>query len=262
MPVIFTPDFCNAIPSHANALELFQGQWTSEFPPASGLKTGGTATRHFDDPRITWAAAVLGGLAGKSILELGPYEGYNTYQFEIAGAASVLSIEASRQNFLRCLVVKNALNLRSTFLLGDFMRLLERTRNRYDICWMSGVLYHLTNPVHALLAAARTAERLFLWTHYHNAEAIAADPAQLAFFDPSRNVTRMIGDRAVVLHHRNYHQVDRTHFSGGAENFSYWISKEDIFHILKVAGLPSIQIGMHDPNYSPGPAFSLIAARD
>jgi hypothetical protein len=106
-------------PSHQAALDLFKGAWYVAMPPDSGLLAG-TVGGHFDVAPVRWADDYLGGLAGKSILELGPFEAYQTYQFERLGAASVLSIENSPANFLKCLIIKNIYSLRATFLLGNF----------------------------------------------------------------------------------------------------------------------------------------------
>src|ERR1700684_307522 len=87
---------------------------------ATGLGLlAGTVGGHFDVAPVRWADNHLGG---KSILELGPFEAYQTYQFERLGAGSVLSIENSPANFLKCLIIKNIYSLRATFLLGNFIR--------------------------------------------------------------------------------------------------------------------------------------------
>ena len=122
-------------------------------PTETGLISG-AAPDLFTDNRVTWAAPVLGGFAGKTILELGPFEGYSTYVFGIYGAASIISIEANLVNFLKCLTIKNILNLSATFLYGDFIQYMEQTTRKVDVCWASGVLYHMTEPLRFLQAAA------------------------------------------------------------------------------------------------------------
>jgi hypothetical protein len=79
---------------------------------------------------------VIGGLNEKTILELGPFEGYDAYTFDRLGAAFVLSIESNVTNFLKCLIIKNIFGLRTTFLLGDFIQFLEKSSARFDVCWM------------------------------------------------------------------------------------------------------------------------------
>ena len=50
------------------------------------------------------------------ILELGPFEAYDSRLFEELGAAEVVAIEGSNINFLKCLVLKQALGLKTCFL--------------------------------------------------------------------------------------------------------------------------------------------------
>jgi hypothetical protein len=55
-------------PGHQAALDIYKGAWTTAMPPGSGLRAGDNDL--FSDVRVAWAAARLGGLADKSILEL------------------------------------------------------------------------------------------------------------------------------------------------------------------------------------------------
>jgi len=155
--------FSDKLPSHQNAIDIFRDAWASAMPKESGIQTGGAA-EHFEDARISWAASVLGALEGKSILELGPFEAYNSCQLEKLGA-EVLAIEGNLTNFLKCLIVKNALSLSSLFLFGDFVRFMQESGKRFDVCWASGVLYHSRDPIGLLKAACTIAPILFVWTH-------------------------------------------------------------------------------------------------
>ena len=90
------------------------------------------------------AVDVLGSIEGFRILELGP-RGQHSYQLERLGAASVLAIEASPDLFLKCLITKEILDLKARFLLGDFVQYLESTADEFDLIFVSGVLYHMTD---------------------------------------------------------------------------------------------------------------------
>ena len=244
-------------PDHQNSLDIFGPSWVSRFPATSGLR-GGEAP-HFDDVRVVWAASALGGLQGKTILELGPLEGYNTYQFQSAGAGSVLSIEASRANFLKCLVVKNIFGLNASFLHGDFQSYLESTRASFDICWASGVLYHLAEPVALLVGIRRVATSTFIWTQYFDEDVLRRSGNYDRFFDASRDRTIPFGGRTVCLHYRRYDEQAGLQFSGGQESYSYWMSKEDIMFVLASLGFDEIIMGVDNPEHPPGPAMFFIA---
>jgi hypothetical protein len=252
------PRFGMNIASHQNALDIFP-DWFSAMPEHSGLK-GGPHDGHFNDARVTWASKIIGGFAGKTILELGPYEAYNSYQFDMFGAASVISIEANVVNFLKCLVVKNIFNLQTTFLHGDFISYMEQATSGYDICWASGVLYHMTEPLRFLNAAAKMSDRIFLWTQYYDDE-IQRAREDMCFFDAAKNVHVDIGGREIVLHHRSYVTPQRQAFSGGSKEFSYWMKKDDIIFVLGTLGYTEITMGVDNPQHPAGPACFFFASR-
>ena len=71
--------------------------------------------------RVHWVASLLpNGFQGLKILELGPFEGYDSRPFEQLGAESVLAVEGNNINFLKCLVLKHALGLKTHFVHGGF----------------------------------------------------------------------------------------------------------------------------------------------
>jgi hypothetical protein len=246
-------------PTHQNSLDIVPGGWLASFPPSSGLVGGSAPT--FEDPRVPWAASVLGGLNGRSILELGPFEAYNTYQFHQAGAGPIVSIEANKFNFIKCLIVKNIFGLNATFMLGNFHNYLNSTVCRFDICWASGVLYHMTQPIELLHKIKKVSDRIFIWSHYYDYEYIN-NSANMTYFDASKDLIHQVSGRSIRLHHRNYQNPDDGApplFSGGGEQYSYWMEKDDILFILTNLGYTRIDLGGDEPRYAPGPAFWLVA---
>lgn len=247
-------------PSNQTAVDVFKGTWTSAFPPEYGVRAG--TLESFDDVRVRWAAETLpGGFGGRSILELGPYEAYNTWQFERLGARSVTAIEANDFNFLKSLVVKEVTGLRARFLHGDAVAYLEACAERYDLVWASGVLYHASDPLRLIAAIARVTDAVFLHTHYFTAEAAARSAHAQSFFEPPRDVRARIGGREVTLHFKAYGQPKRGDFSGGPAAFSYWMEKDDILAALGDAGFDDVRIGTDDPGNPNGPALFLLARR-
>ena len=168
--------YVRAAPSEANAVDIFKGEWWSALPGRlAGIPAGNLPL--FDDKRVHWAIEALGGVAGKSVLELGPMEAGHTWMLEQAGAASVVSIEANSRCFMKCLIVKEVVGLtRSRFLHGDFEEYLRATSERFDAVVASGVLYHMRNPVELLRNIARVTDRVFIWSHYYSAEPLQAIP--------------------------------------------------------------------------------------
>ena len=79
--------FETRIPSARNALEIFAGKWISKIPHF-GFGTAGL----FEDPRIDYFDAAIGGFAGKTVIELGPLDGGHTFIMSALGAARIISI--------------------------------------------------------------------------------------------------------------------------------------------------------------------------
>lgn len=147
-------------PSAQNAVDALQG-WNMALPPGVGVTAGPGA--FYADPQILWALDQFGSLEGRHVLELGPLEASHTYMIEQRQPASILAIEANRLSFLRCLVVKELLDLRiARFELGNFEPWLETVERRFDLIVASGVLYHMANPIRLLELLSLRANSVYL----------------------------------------------------------------------------------------------------
>jgi hypothetical protein len=251
------PIFSNDYPKHQNALNLFGNTWVARMPEGSGLAAGALAP--LAGARVEWAANIIGGLAGKMVLELGPFDGHNTYTFERLGTSAVVSIENNVSNFLKCLVIKNIFGLRTTFLLGDYFQFMEVAPSRFDICWMSDVLYHTTDPIRLMRIASHMSDTLFIGTHYYDHLAINSDTERKAPFLPNLNKTVEFADRRIVHHCRSSHG-DGSGLSNPDE-YSFWLLKDDIIHVLNSLGYSRIVVGHDEPDHIHGPSCSIVAFR-
>ena len=255
--------FASEAPSAQATVDIFANQWITAFPPELGVVAG--PVNHFDpqvDPRVSWVESQLpDGLRGMSVLELGPFEAYQTALIERAGAASVVAVEGSETAYLKCLIVKELLDLHARFLYGDVQKFLAQTRSRYDIVWASGILYHQPDPVGLLERIAEHTDRVFLHTH---------------FFDPSRSLPAQVAERmdpkgdlrvpwhGRTLHLHRYDYADATitnRFAGGPRQFALWMEQDDIEFVLRTLGFTDITYGVVDPANPQGPAMFLLASR-
>lgn len=223
----------------------------------------------FADSRPAWAASVIpGGFAGKDVLELGPFEGYQTRGIAGAGARRIVSVEANSINFLKCLCVKEMYGLHAArFLFGDIAGYVDACAERFDVVWASGVLYHLQNPTDFIGSIARLAPYAYVWTHYYDAAATAAlDDVQGRHFVPGADVVRRYGERNVTLHARSYLIPDYVNalpmnWEGGLDEVSYWLEKDDIVWLFERAGMTIGQIEFDDTSVNGLPAFGFVARR-
>jgi hypothetical protein len=256
-------EFAADAPSPQQTLDIFANQWISAFPNDLGVTAGWV--NHFDpeiDTRVPWAStAIPGGFAGKSILELGPFEGYHTASMEWAGAASITTVEASRTAYLKCLVVKELFGLKAKMLYGDVNAYLASTNDRFDIGWASGILYHQVDPIGFLEAIAAHADTVFIHSHFFDAEAVSGMAAKDRL-RPHLDETRSWHGRSICLHRYEYEQdTGQGTFAGGPNLYANWLELPDIEFILQELGLGTLIHGILDRVNPNGPGFFLIATR-
>jgi hypothetical protein len=222
--------YCIHRPSARTALDIFKGTWKSSLPKELNLQTG-TEEFFFTDPRVLWVNSLLpSGFAGLNILELGPFEGYDSYLFTTLGAKQVTAIEANNINFLKCLLLKDTLGLNIRFLHGDCVEFLRATDARYDLIWATGILYHSERPIDLLTEMAGHTDRLFIWTHCFS--EILLTNENRSHFDPSKDVELRFLEQTYTLHYRSYlieNMPDGLplHYEGGLQSFSYWMNRPD-----------------------------------
>jgi hypothetical protein len=254
--------YAKTSPSPRNAVDIFRGQWTSRLPDPLAQLSGGDASL-FSDERVAWFIREIGGVDALSALELGPLEGGHAYMLHQGGAASVVSIEANTQFYLKCLVVKELLNLqRVNFLCGNFVEYLrEHQQRRFDVCVASGVLYHMENPVELLARLAKACNKhLFLWTHYYDAAEIAKRPIVAAKFTETRRAD--YEGMQHTLHRKEYGlTLYWGGFCGGPAPVCNWLTRDDILQSLRHFGFKELKIGFERVDHPNGPSFAVIASK-
>ncbi len=255
--------FVQTADAASNAAAIFDGEWASALPATLGVRAGSIPL--FEDERLRWMAGRL-PVADRSVLELGPLEGGHTWLLEQLGAARILALEANTRAYLKCLVVKELLDIRrARFLCVDFMAWLRAAAanpasERFDLCLASGVLYHQCRPLDLLGLIGRVADRLYLWTHYYDAARIGAR-RDLAFrFAPGEPAEA--GGFRHTLYRRSYGAgwFSRRSFGGSART-SCWLTRADILGALAHFGWTGIEVNFEQPDHPHGPCFALIARR-
>lgn len=252
--------YVKSTPSYQNALDIFEGEWASKLPGALSYMNAGQIPL-FEDTRISWASKQLGGFRDKKILELGPLEGGHTYMLEHSGACSITAIEANTRAYLKCLIVKEILELTHTkFLLGDVVEYLKLQTSGFDVCIASGILYHMKNPAELIELISRVSNQVFIWTHYYDEEILKEKPNSTHRFSSATSAEYK------GFSHRLFRQeygeaLGFAGFCGGSLPFSHWMNRADILACLKFFGFKQIEIGFEDPHHPNGPCFCIAASR-
>ena len=171
-----------------------------------------------------------------------------------AGAKSIIAIEGSKSAYLKCLIAKEVLDIKSArFQLGNFVPWLENDSRRFDVIWASGVLYHMTEPLRLLeLLSART-DRLYLWTHFYGDDAVPS-------YVKERKVP--FAGTTVSQYERSYFMPYRRSSCGGVFTGRAWLRRSDILKALEILGFNRIEIGFEDFAGTLGPSFAIVAQRN
>lgn len=130
---------------------------------------GGIVTPGAFDPRAMLARVALPErLDGRSVLDIGAWDGFWSFEAKKRGASRVLAIDSytwegqgwgSKQGFL---TAREVLGLDIEDRTMDVMDLDPRLVGTFDVVLFLGVLYHLTDPIGALRNAASVASDLII----------------------------------------------------------------------------------------------------
>lgn len=248
-------NFFEQSPSNQNAIDLFEGQWFSIMPDELNVDSKGVGKLH-DDGRIHWASTQLGGYKDKTVLELGPLEACHTAMLEKAGARSISGIEANSEAFLRCLVVKELLDLkRARFKLGNFVSYLREEEESFDVGIACGVLYHMKNPVELIELLSRRVKSLFVWTHYYDSNLVDQNEVVRSKFSGSWLASHLGFEHR--LHAYGYGEaLDWKGFCGGGSESCNWMEKEEMLSAFNYFGFEIVGEKL-EPNHVHGPAVWL-----
>lgn len=184
-----------------------------------------------DDRFIGFLGDNIGGFEGKTVLELGPYEGYHTHSLCQHGAAKVIAVEGNPRNFLKCLIVKNHYQLNAAqFLLGDFLKYMRRTDERFDFILAAGVLYHSAFPIALLDRITSKSNAIGICTTtYH--------PDNLSFkMSGKTRKANLHGTEPFTLYQRKNPTWKTKNAKHGMDDSAWMISEEDLLRFLDFRG--------------------------
>ncbi len=200
--------------AYSSAMFKTMGGWTTQFD-YNGEKVGGTVELLPNDPRLIWHIEQVGGVKGKTVLELGALEGAHTKMMHDAGALKIVAIEGLSDCWLRCLIVQQAFSLeRAQFVFADFNEVVKDCE-KFDIVSAAGVLYHQKDPVTLIRNLAKITDTVFVWSQ-------VAGPNT-----PHGKDTTVHGYKG---RQNNYHGTRLTSegYCGGLHNEAFWFYPDEM----------------------------------
>jgi hypothetical protein len=251
-------EYVKTAPTDQNQVDIFKDLWISQIP-GEGLSSG--TSDLFKDRRVYWTAEVLGGIKGASVLELGPLEGFHSYILEELGASDVVAVESNVVAFQKCLIVKNMLDMKTKYLLGDFNQYLSEQTRHFDLIFASGILYHMVEPAETIQRLCAASDALFLWTHFYDEAAIkSGDFAD--FFPKDGHIEHEIDGIKVTHHARLYREASEWRgFCGGADDYANWLSRADLEKLLDHFGFDIVGVTDDRMDHPHGPSVCLVAKK-
>ncbi len=225
------------------------------------LQTGGGAGL-FEDERVRWAADSMmehgHHVTNASILELGPLEGGHTFMLEQMGAKSIAAVEANTRAYLKCLIVKEIFDLKSSkFYLADAISFLENSTTHYDIGFVSGFLYHMVEPVKLIYNLSKTCKILYIWTHYYDPELCCPGSIHNNRFDKLKR-DEFEGFKFTIYPYRYEIARDWRGFCGGPKDQCNWLSRQEILDCLSHFGFKKQSV--REESNIHGRSMSIVAS--
>jgi hypothetical protein len=122
------------------------------------------------------------------------------------------------------------------------------------------VLYHLRDPVELIHNLAGATDNVYIWTHYYSREHLDKLPHMAHRFSEG-SAAKHAGFRHTLYRYDYKDFLDTSRFAGGTEDFSNWLSRDDLLGALRHAGFTEIEIGEEEPGHANGPCIGLVARR-
>jgi hypothetical protein len=258
-------------PSSQTELDIFP-VWTYKIP-AHGTVSGKASTFLIKPEFFSRAEKEFGDLKNFKSLEMGPNEGEIAFHLHHHGIKTVVSIEARPNNYLKCVVVKNILALDSVrFMCGDAVSHL--VDNYYDICYCTGVFYHLSDIESFFMNLSKNVKRIVFQTHYYSPDAKVYDGNDKEAIDDSGKngapkVNWNFGEAETFqMKGETFHRIKHYYSSGeghslyghgGIEDYAYMMPLEDIVKAFEVFNWEICGEVQNCPENIRGPWVSFLA---
>lgn len=196
------------------------------------------------DPRIVTMDETF-GLSGRTVLEVGCFEGVHTIGLARMGA-SVTAIDSRIENVVKTLVRTGLFGCSVRSFVCDIEKAEDVARlPAVELVHHVGVLYHLRDPVtHLKRLAAITSEGFLLDTHYAS--------------DTMVNAAYCVDGRDYPYFH--YREKGRAEVFSGMYDHAKWLRLDDIRELLDTLGFSQFRV-LADVQQRNGPRLTALVGR-
>ncbi|QPJ65394.1 MAG: DUF1698 domain-containing protein [Candidatus Nitrohelix vancouverensis] len=161
----------------------------------------------------------------KIVLELGPYEGNQTVMLARQNPAKIIAIESRPINYAKTSLIRSMYNFQNfELILGDMHLFPQLVKDKIDIIFCSGVLYHSSKPWWLLENCLKHADTVVVSGHVSSAES-----------------THAMGFQTIELESGSYEFEIQPEFGwednrSGVATTSLWFKEEDLIRFAKYYG--------------------------
>src|SRR5215813_2598194 len=121
-------------------------EWYHAIEVAPGIITPG----RYDPKPLLDAMGFPADLSGKSVLDIGAYDGFFTFEAERRGAERVVALDRHPASHKGFALAHELLGSKAEYVEGSVYDLSPDIHGTFDVVFFLGVLYHLRHPLLAL----------------------------------------------------------------------------------------------------------------
>jgi tRNA (mo5U34)-methyltransferase len=133
-------------------------EWYHVIEVAPGIETPGRCDRRPQLDQVGFPK----DLTGKTVLDIGAYDGFYSFEAEKRGATRVLGLDRHPADFKGFALGRELLNSKAEYAVGSVYDLSPEVHGVFDVVLFLGVLYHLRHPLLALDKIHRVCRELLL----------------------------------------------------------------------------------------------------
>jgi hypothetical protein len=116
------------------------------------------------------------------------------------------------------------------------------------------------DPSELIQLISSSSKNIILWTHFYDKKIIGSNTVLARKF--SASLKKSHNGFEHTLHKYVYGEaLAWPGFCGGYQQFSYWMSREDILSCLRFFGFDDLRIGFEEPGHPNGPSFCVVGLR-